>query len=90
MTQMQLDDLIGFIGVSILLVAYFLNLRDIIKNDSIIYLLLNVVGAAIACFASILLKYLPFVILEGSWVIVSAIGLVKKFQKTNLLTVKEN
>jgi len=44
-------------------------------------LLLNLVGASVAYFASILLKYLPFIILEGSWTIVSAIGLLTYFKK---------
>ncbi|MFN8672801.1 MAG: hypothetical protein U0457_12065 [Candidatus Sericytochromatia bacterium] len=72
---MNLTDWVGFIGVSILLVAYFLNLRDIIKKDSFSYLILNSLGAGIACFASILLKYIPFIILEGCWTIVSLFGL---------------
>jgi hypothetical protein len=71
----------GFIGVTILLVAYFLNLRKIIATDSLSYLLLNVAGAAIACMASILLKYLPFIILEACWTIVSAAGLVNYFKQ---------
>jgi hypothetical protein len=78
-TVMTQTDLIGFIGVTTLLVAYFLNLRDIIKKDSLIYLLLNISGAGIACFASVLLKYFPFVILEGCWTIVSAFGLITYF-----------
>jgi hypothetical protein len=73
---MTLTDWIGFIGVAILLIAYFLNLRGIILKDSLSYLLLNLVGAGIACIASILLKYLPFIILEACWTLVSAIGLI--------------
>ena len=69
-------DWIGAIGVSILLLAYFLNLRHILKQDSAAYLLLNLAGAGIACFASVLLKYWPFIILEGCWTLVSAVGLV--------------
>ena len=57
MTQ---TDWTGFIGVTILLVAYFLNLREVIKKESLMNLLLNVFGAAIACFAFVLLKYFPF------------------------------
>lgn len=78
MTQ---TDWTGFIGVTILLIAYFLNLQDIIKKDSLTYLLLNLVGASIACFASVLLKYLPFIILEGCWTLVSAKGLFNYFNK---------
>lgn len=73
MTQ---TDWTGFIGVSILLVAYFLNLRGSLKKESLAYLMLNFTGAGIACFAALLLKYIPFVILEGSWAAISAIGLI--------------
>jgi len=78
MTQ---TDWTGFIGVTILLIAYFLNLRDMIKKDSLVYLLLNLVGAGIACIASVLLKYLPFMILEGCWTIVSTIALLNYFKR---------
>ena len=74
---MTLTDWIGFIGVTILLVAFFLNLMDKMRKDSLAYLLLNFIGAGIACLASILLHYLPFIILEGCWTLVSAIGLLR-------------
>ncbi len=73
---MTFTDLTGTIGVTILLIAYFLNLVQKIKNNSIIYLLLNFTGAAIACLASVLLKYWPFIILESCWTIVSAVGVI--------------
>lgn len=73
---MNNTDLIGFIGVTILLIAFFLNLINKIEKNSLSYLLMNIVGAATACFASILLNYLPFIILEGCWTLVSAYGLI--------------
>ena len=76
---MTITDWTGFTGVTILLVAFFLNLKDVIQKDSLTYLLLNMTGAGIACLASVLLEYLPFIILEGSWTIVSIYGLVKYF-----------
>ena len=78
---MTLSDWIGFIGVTILLVAFFLNLKDLIKKDSLAYLLLNILGGGIACFASVLIKYWPFIILEGTWALVSAYGLIQYFNK---------
>jgi hypothetical protein len=78
---MTITDWIGFIGVTLLLVAYFLNLRNIIQKDSLTYLLLNFTGAGLACFASVLLNYMPFIILEGSWTIVSMIGLFSYLSK---------
>lgn len=74
---MNYIDWTGFIGVALLLLAFFLNLKDKIKTDSLPYLLLNFLGAGIACLASVLLNYVPFVILEGCWALVSAVGLIK-------------
>lgn len=74
---MTLTDWTGFIGVALLLAAFMLNLLGLIHRDGLTYLLLNLVGAALACLASVLLNYLPFVILEGCWTLVSAYGLLK-------------
>jgi len=80
---MTITDWTGSIGVTILLVAFLLNLRNILAKDSPAYLFLNVVGAGLACMASILLNYLPFIILEGCWTLVSLIGLMNYFIKGN-------
>jgi hypothetical protein len=74
---MNATDSIGFIGVTILLIAYFLNLTDKIGKDSLVYLQMNFIGAGLTCLASVLMNYLPFIILEGSWTIVSAFGILK-------------
>ena len=78
---MTLTDWIGFIGVTQLLIAYFLNLTNRLSKESLGYLSLNFIGAGIACFASVLLHYMPFIILEGSWTIVSAYGIIQYFKK---------
>ncbi len=70
-------DIIGFIGVSLILIAYFLNLNDKLHSNSIVYLFLNLIGVTLACFASILMEYYPFVLLEGTWTIVSFLALIK-------------
>ena len=41
------------------------------------YMLLNLVGAALACYSSYLVRFMPFVLLEGVWAIVAAAGLVR-------------
>ena len=74
---MNLTDWIGFIGVSLLLAAFFLNLRGLIQKESLAYLLLNIGGAGLACFASVLLNYFPFILLEACWTLVSLQGLFK-------------
>ncbi len=77
---MTATDWIGFAGVSILLLAYFMNLRSIISKESVSYLLLNVLGAALASLASVMLQYWPFIILEGCWTLVSLAGLIGYLQ----------
>lgn len=73
---MSLADWIGFAGVSLLLLAFLLNLFQKISQASILYSSLNLVGAALACLASVLLMYWPFIVLEGIWTLVSAIAVV--------------
>jgi hypothetical protein len=75
---MTITDLTGVIGVTILLVAYLLILMKKISSDGILYISLNLVGAGIACLASILLNYVPFIVLEAAWTIVSFYSLIKK------------
>ena len=74
---MTITDWIGATGVTILLLAYFLNLADRISQHSVMYAGLNFLGAGIACFASVLLHYWPFIILEGAWTLVSLVALVR-------------
>ncbi|MDD3722797.1 MAG: hypothetical protein PHW92_09990 [Lutibacter sp.] len=83
---MNYIDWVGSIGVTLLLLAFFLNLKNKIKTGSLTYLLLNFMGASIACLASALLNYMPFVILEGCWALVSAVGLVKLATKNKVLS----
>jgi hypothetical protein len=78
---MTITDWVGSVGVAILLIAFFLNLRGRLSKDSIAYILMNVVGGGMACVASILLKYLPFIVLEGAWTLVSLISLARNFRK---------
>ena len=75
------NDIIGTIGVSIVLVAYFLNIFGLIPKEGVLFFLLNILGASIACYASVLINYKPFVILEGTWAMVSFLGLMKNFKK---------
>lgn len=74
---MHTNDLIGFAGVFILLLAFFLNSFRFVKQTDKSYITLNLVGAAIACYASFIINYLPFVILEAVWAIVALVALIR-------------
>lgn len=78
---MSLTDLTGTIGVTLLLIAFLLNLFFRVSKDGFLYLGLNVAGAVIACLASVLLVYWPFIILEATWAIVSLAGLLRLIVK---------
>lgn len=78
---LSINDLIGFVGVAMLLVAFLLNLKGILHKDRLGYILLNLIGAALACLASYLIRYYPFVILEASWTMVSAFALLQYFRR---------
>ncbi len=78
---MNTNDIIGTLGVFIILLAYFLNNFSFIKQNGTLYFILNVVGASIACYTSYLINYIPFVILEGTWAVVSLMGLIQNLKK---------
>ena len=74
---MNNTDWIGSIGVAILLMAFLLNLLNRLSKDGFVYIIMNVIGAGLACYASLLLNYMPFIILEGCWTLVSVFSLLK-------------
>lgn len=78
---MNYNDIIGTIGVSLILLAFVLNVFSVISNKSVLFLLLNLFGAGLACYASVLINYTPFIILEGVWALVSLVGLVKSVKE---------
>lgn len=78
---MNYNDIIGTIGVGMILIAYFCNIFNLIPKDGKLFFILNIIGAGLACYASLLINYWPFVTLEGTWTIVSVIGLIRTSNK---------
>ena len=74
---MTYSDIIGFIGVFITLLAYFLIIFDFIPKEGALFYLMNIIGSGLACYASVLIVYWPFVLLEGTWSLISIAGLIK-------------
>lgn len=68
---------IGTVGVALLLLAFLLNLARKLRADTHSYLLMNLMGAALAGFSSYLIRFWPFVVLEGVWALVAAVGLAR-------------
>lgn len=75
---MTFSELIGSAGVLLLLTAFWLNLTGRMDRNSYGFLVLNATGALLASFASWLIGFLPFVVLEGTWALAALIALIKK------------
>jgi len=68
-------DWIASIGSATLLLAFFLVQRGVLSAQSSAYLLLNLIGSAIAALAAWMGQIIPFVVLEVVWGAVAASGL---------------
>jgi hypothetical protein len=74
--------------------SLFLNIIDIVDDDDISYILLNLFGGVMAFIASYLINYIPFMVLESAWTVISLWGLYdyiirKQMKKINLNDCKK-
>ena len=79
---MTATDWIGFIGVFQILLAYVLHVIGKLDKDDLPFILLNLMRASLACYASMLMNYIPFILLEGIWASVSLYALIT-YKKQN-------
>ncbi len=75
---MNYSDLINTGGVSLILLAFILLTMGKTKQQDVTYNLLNLIGAGLACYGSVLIHAVPFIVLEAVWCIVAVYGLMKK------------
>jgi len=73
---MDTVDWIGFIGVFQILLGYILQIMGKLDKHDLSFILLNFIGAGMACAASIIMNYMPFIILEGVWTLASLYALI--------------
>lgn len=69
---MSAGEWVGTAGVSILLLAFALNVSKRLDSTSPGYLLLNTIGALLAGISAVIIRFWPFVLLEGVWALFSA------------------
>lgn len=75
---MAFHDWISTLGVSLILLAFVLVTFKWSTPDKPITLILNFIGAALACWGAALIESFPFVVLEGAWALVAGAGLLRK------------
>ena len=81
---------IGSLGVALLLLAFFLNVFRLLRVEGYPYIVLNLVGASLACYSSYLIDFMPFVILEGTWALVAGVALTTRFRLRRRLRLHGN
>lgn len=70
------------IGVGILLLAFVFMTLGVLPQRGVWYALLNLVGASLACYASFLIDFFPFVVLEGTWAGVAGVALIHALRRS--------
>jgi positive regulator of sigma E activity len=85
---MEFSDTIGIIGTTFMLTAFLLNLANKLDAKSPFYMILNFVGGLCASTAAYIIEYEPFIILEGTWGLISGFALFNHFK--NKIDAKRN
>ena len=75
---MSTADVVGSLGVAILLAAFGLNALGRLGAGARAYQGMNAIGASLACWASWQIPVYPFVVLEGAWALVAVVALVRR------------
>ena len=68
------------IGTTFMLTAFLLNLANKLDAKSPLYMALNFIGGLCASSAAYIIEYEPFIILEGTWGLVSGFALYSHFK----------
>lgn len=76
---MKSYNLLGWVGVVFILVAYALVSLQIVYSGDIVYILLNILGSLGLIFSSFHKKDSQPVVLNIIWLLVAFVGLIKFF-----------
>jgi hypothetical protein len=74
---MSMAEIIGSVGVAMLLSAFFLNLFGMLGTNTFTYRAMNALGAGVSCYASYLIGFAPFVVLEATWCAVALAAIAR-------------
>ena len=72
-----MDQVAQLAGAVMILAAFVASQQGRLATDSVPYLALNAAGAAVLAVVAVLGGDIGFTLLEGTWTIVSAVGLAR-------------
>jgi hypothetical protein len=72
-----MEQVVQLIGAVLILAAFVLAQQRRMATDSVVYLALNAVGAALLAVVAVLDRDIGFTLLETTWTVVSTAGLVR-------------
>ena len=81
--SIELHDIVGTFGVSLILLCYFLLQIGRMNNNQLIYSILNMLGAGLILISLYFEFNFSAVLIEGFWVIISLIGIFRYFRNKN-------
>ena len=76
-------DVIGAIGVGIIILTYIALQTGKIKSDALVYSILNAFGASLIIISLVYSFNFAAFIVEFFWVLISIYGIIKYFLKKN-------
>ena len=78
---MSTTDIISSAGVFLILLAFFLETFNLLREWRKVFYLMNILGASLAFVGCILIHSVPFAVLEAMWVMVAVVGLYRQLIK---------
>ena len=75
-----MDQAVQLIGAVLILAAFVLAQQRRMATDSVVYLALNAVGAALLAVVAVRDRDIGFTLLETTWTVVSTAGLVRSLK----------
>lgn len=70
-------DILGTIGVAVIVLTYILLQTERVRSDQLSYSLMNAIGASLILVSLYFDFNLPSVVVEGFWLVISLFGIGK-------------
>lgn len=78
---MNVYDILGTVGVAIIILTYVLLQLERLRSDQLAYSLLNAVGAALILVSLYYAFNFPSFVVEFFWLLISLFGIAKYFSR---------